>query len=69
MSWPGVASLQPLSSYAESIPRLADLERSYRNLWKFYVLASTRDRAVLRQIQRICAQVFPRAKNVYEVPE
>ncbi|MBL8899904.1 MAG: HD domain-containing protein [Planctomycetes bacterium] len=68
VSWPGQGTLEPLSNYAESIPRLSDLERSYRNLWKFYVLASTRDRAVLRQIQRICAQVFPRAKNAYEIP-
>lgn len=68
VSWPGVATLETLSTYAESIPRLADLERSYRNLWKFYVLASTSDRAVLRQIQKICATMFPGAKNMYEVP-
>ena len=38
------------------MPRLADLERSYRDLWKFYVFADTQDPALLA---KICEQATP----------
>ena len=52
---------------ADRIPRLADLERSYRNLWKFYVFAGTGNVHVLREVQRATAEVLPEAKNVYRL--
>ncbi len=65
--WPGEDGVQPLSRFAERVPRLADLERSYRDLWKFYVLADTSDRALLAKVQEIALQEFPGATNVYRV--
>ncbi len=65
--WPGAGGVQPLSNFADRIPRLADLERSYRDLWKFYVLADTSDRALLAKVQEIALQEFPGARNVYRV--
>jgi hypothetical protein len=56
-----------LLEFAERVPRLADLERSYRDLWKFYVLADTADPELLRKVQAAAAQEFPRATNVYRV--
>ena len=63
--WPGVRDVQPLSTFAARIPRLADLERSYRDLWKFYVFADTSDAALLKKVQEIAAQEFGDAVNVY----
>ncbi len=51
--WPGVRKVQPLSTFAARIPRLADLERSYRDLWKFYVFADTSDTALLGKVREI----------------
>ena len=65
--WPGEPEVRPLSDFAERVPRLRDLEDSYRNLWKCYVLASTDDPSALRAVQRACAEEFPGATNVYEV--
>jgi hypothetical protein len=63
--WPGVEGLHPLSEFAERVPRLADLERSYRDLWKFYVFADTADAALLARIAEIAQGEFPHARNVY----
>ena len=63
--WPGVRDVQPLATFAERIPRLADLERSYRDLWKFYVFADTSDAELLAKVQEIATQEFGTAVNVY----
>lgn len=69
--WPGADEVQPLSVYAEHVPRLADLERAYRNLWKFYVFADTTDTELLRRVQAVALEEFgrdfPGARNVYRV--
>jgi len=65
--WPGTEGVQPLSNFANRVPRLGDLERSYRNLWKFYVLCDTPDRDVLRKVQEVAAAEFPGVRNVYSV--
>jgi hypothetical protein len=64
--WPGEAELAPLSRYAARVPRLADLERSYRNLWKFYVFADTGEPAVLAKVQEIAQLEIAEARNAYE---
>jgi HD superfamily phosphohydrolase len=66
--WPGVEGVHPLSEFAARVPRLADLERSYRALWKFYVLADTTDPALLEKVAEITEGEFPGATNVYRVP-
>jgi len=63
--WPGVEGVHPLSDFGARVPRLADLERSYRDLWKFYVFADTDDAATLAKIAEIAAGEFPGATNVY----
>lgn len=63
--WPGVERARPLSEFASEVPRLADLERSYRELWKFYVFADTDDPALLARVAEIAAAEFPGAVNVY----
>ena len=63
--WPGADGVRPLSDFGERVPRLADLERSYRDLWKFYVFADAEDPAMLTKIAEIAAGEFPGAKNVY----
>ena len=65
--WPGVEGVHPLSDYAEKVPRLGDLERSYRNLWKFYVLCDSGDRDVLLKVQEVAAAEFPGVRNVYSI--
>lgn len=65
--WPGVPGVHPLSDYANKVPRLGDLERSYRNLWKFYVLCDSSDRDVLLKVQEVAAAEFPGARNVYSI--
>jgi len=64
--WPGEDGIQPLSEYAERVPRLGDLEASYRNLWKFYVFADTTDPAVLAKVQEIATAELGGATNVYD---
>ncbi|HVS17434.1 MAG TPA: HD domain-containing protein [Planctomycetota bacterium] len=63
--WPGREGVHPLSEFAEQVPRLADLERSYRDLWKFYVFADTDDPALLARVAEIAAGEFPGARNLY----
>jgi HD superfamily phosphohydrolase len=63
--WPGEREIRPLSHFAESIPRLADLERSYRDLWKFYVFADTDDPALLAKVREIASDEFAEATNAY----
>ncbi len=63
--WPGFEGVQPLSEHAARVPRLADLERSYRDLWKFYVFADSADPAVLSRVQEIAAAELLPARNVY----
>ncbi|MAF67593.1 MAG: hypothetical protein CMJ84_18300 [Planctomycetes bacterium] len=63
--WPGVEGVESLSRFAEHVPRLVDLERSYQNLWKFYVFADTADAAVLTRVQEAARQEFSGATNVY----
>jgi HD superfamily phosphohydrolase len=63
--WPGHEEVEPLSHFAEHIPRLADLEASYRNLWKFYLLADTDDPQLLAEVQRIAEKELSEATNAY----
>lgn len=63
--YPRSNGIQPLSAYTDRVPRLADLERSYRYLWKMYVLAATDDRTTLRAIGEIVAGMLPEATNAY----
>ncbi|MFT4711368.1 MAG: HD superfamily phosphohydrolase [Bacteroidia bacterium] len=65
--WPGEEDVLPLSNFAQRIPRLKDLERSYRALWKFYVFADTDDETVLKQLQEIALGEFPGATNMYRI--
>jgi HD superfamily phosphohydrolase len=67
--WPGEKEIKPLSEYSEHVPRLADLERSYRDLWKFYCFADTTEPELLKQIQEIAVAEFPGATNVYRIDE
>jgi uncharacterized protein len=64
--FPGCEGIRPLASFADRVSRLEDLERSYRDLWKLYVLAGTEDRSVLARIGTIVAHLLPEATNVYE---
>ncbi|MEM7306678.1 MAG: HD domain-containing protein [Planctomycetota bacterium] len=65
--WPGEEAVQPLSRFAAHVPRLADLERSYRDLWKFYVFADTSDPRLLQRVQEIACEEFVGATNVYRI--
>jgi HD superfamily phosphohydrolase len=65
--WPGVADVRRLSEFATHVPRLADLERSYRDLWKFYVLADAHEPKLLRRVQEIACDEFRGATNVYRI--
>ncbi|HEV8111921.1 MAG TPA: HD domain-containing protein [Planctomycetota bacterium] len=64
--WPGTATVEPLASYAARVPRLADLERSYRDLWKFYVFADTSDAELLAKVREVAEQEFREATNAYD---
>jgi len=64
--WPGSKGVRPLSFFADRVPRLSDLERSYRDLWKFYVFANTSDPSLLGKVQEIAIQEFSGATNVYD---
>lgn len=63
--FPGDDAIRPMSDHGERIPRLADLERAYRDLWKLYVLAGTDEPALLTRIAAIVARLLPEATNVY----
>ncbi len=63
--WPGVAGVAPLSQHAARVPRLGDLEESYRNLWKFYVFADA-PADVLPRVTEIAAAELAPAVNAYK---
>jgi hypothetical protein len=63
--WPGESTVMPLAHFADKIPRLADLEASYRNLWKFYLFADTEDPVLLSKVQEIARREFAEATNAY----
>lgn len=63
--FPGASGVRPLFEFADRVPRLKDLEASYRNLWKFYVLSSETEPKAIRTIQDILAHELPEARNVY----
>ncbi len=56
----------PLNHARHRVPRLADLERSYRDLWKLYVLAGTEDPKMLGHVADAVAELLPEATNVYQ---
>ncbi|MCC7013228.1 MAG: HD domain-containing protein [Planctomycetes bacterium] len=64
--WPGDATLRPLAEHGAHVPRLEDLERAYRDLWKFYVFADTDDPALLKKVGEIACAEFPGAVNRYD---
>lgn len=63
--WPGETDVRPLSHFADKIPRLADLEASYRNLWKFYLFADTDEPPLLAKVQELAVKEFREATNAY----
>ncbi len=63
--FPGEERVRPLSDFADRIPRLRDLEESYRNLWKFYVFSSEEDPRAIATLAEIIAREIPDAVNVY----
>lgn len=48
-----------LSGFADELPRLQDLERSYPRLWKLYVFTSEADPKVRRTLQEMCLERLP----------
>jgi HD superfamily phosphohydrolase len=64
--FPGADAIRPLADFADRVPRLGDLERSYRDLWKLYLFAGSDDADVLTAIAKIAAELLPTAVNVYE---
>jgi hypothetical protein len=65
--WPGVPEVAPLSTFADRVPRLADLERSYRDLWKFYVFADTAEPELLARVRDAAREEFSEATNAYDI--
>jgi HD superfamily phosphohydrolase len=65
--WPGLEGVRPLTELRERVPRLSDLERSYSDLWKFYVFADSRDKELLTRIQAIALGEFTDASNVFRI--
>lgn len=63
--WPGDDRPRPLSEQSERVPRLGDLERSYRDLWKFYVLVDSERDSVLAATRRAAAEEFGEAISAY----
>jgi HD superfamily phosphohydrolase len=62
---PDEAHVVPLARARHHIPRLVDLERSYRDLWKLYVLAGSEEVEDLRAVASAVAELLPEATNVY----
>jgi hypothetical protein len=62
--WPDVPTVAPLSQHAARVPRLGDLEASYKNLWKFYVFADA-PTELLPRIAEIAAAELAPAVNAY----
>lgn len=69
VQWPGQAGLRPLSDFRDEVPRVADLERSYARMWKFYVHALTDEVSDLEAVRALCAERFPEAVNVLGAAE
>ena len=67
--FPGADGIEPLATYRDRIPRLSDLEQSYRDLWKLYVFAGTEDPATLAKVAEIVGGLIPGATNVYRPKE
>lgn len=65
--WPGETRVRPLRDYADRVPRLGDLERSYRDLWKFYAFAIPPDPRVLPAVQRVVLEALPGATNTFRL--
>ena len=65
--WPGTPDPRPLAHFAAAVPRLTDLERAYKSLWKFYVFADSTDPAVLAKVQAVALEEFAGATNAYRV--
>ena len=65
--WPKEEGVRPLSDFSDRVPRLADLEQSYRNLWKFYVFADEGDPGLLAKVQEIARQEFEGATDAYRL--
>jgi hypothetical protein len=65
--FPGAGGIAPLASFADRVPRLADLEKSYRDLWKLYLFAGSEEPALLTKIAELAAKLLPRATNVYRL--
>lgn len=63
--FPGEEAVRPLSDFADRIPRLKDLESSYRNLWKFYVFSSESSPGGVRAVAEILDRELEGAVNVY----
>jgi len=63
--WPGEEGVHPLARFADRVPRLSDLERSYRDLWKFYVFADTDDPELLAKVREVAAGELGQATNAY----
>jgi HD superfamily phosphohydrolase len=57
--------VRPLAEFADRVPRLRDLEESYRNLWKFYALSSEDTPEGIRVLQGILDREIEGATNVY----
>ncbi|MBL8861622.1 MAG: HD domain-containing protein [Planctomycetes bacterium] len=62
--WPGVPGVAPLAQFQARVPRLADLEAGYRNLWKFYVFADAPADALPKVAEIAEAELAP-AVNAY----
>jgi len=56
----------PLARHRQRIPRMAELERAYRDLWKLYVLVATDSPVVLERVATAVAGLLPEATNVYQ---
>jgi len=62
---PAADGIRPLSGLGDAIPRLGDLERSYRDLWRLYAFAATDDARTLERIGSVVTALLPGATNVY----
>ncbi|MDP6849733.1 MAG: HD domain-containing protein [Planctomycetota bacterium] len=65
--WPGESDLRPLNDFRDHVPRLLDLENAYQGMWKFYVLALTKNPEILQTLNQICDNEFPEGKNLLKL--
>lgn len=65
--FPGQGAIRPLSDFRAQIPRMSDIEESYENLWKFYVLTSESHPRAIRIVAELLNQTLEGAVNVYRV--